>query len=1060
MKRAAKIFAGLLFVFVLLLILIPYFFKDKILKTVQTELNKSLNATVAFDDLNVSLIRSFPNLYLGLENLSVVGKEVFKNDTLTHIKDLNVAVNLRTLWQPEKIVVKRIQLVEPYIHAKVLENGKANWDIMIADTTAEISTTTDTESTAYNFQLKKYEVKNGIIIYDDYTSATHAKLVGLNHIGTGNFTQDEFLLATQTNIDALSAAAEGMSYLKNVNLKAKADLNINNANGTYKFDKNQIQLNALIFNFDGSVQMPPNSSDMNIDMKMNAPKTEFKHILSLLPAAYTSDFKDVTASGKAAFNAWVKGIYNDNKMPLFDFNIQVENGNFKYPDLPKTVSDVQLDLKINSQETSLENTTIHLSKCHFALDKEPFDATALIKNALGKPSFDVTAKGKIDLKDVVESYPLEGVKELAGEIIADFAAKGTQAAIDAGNYEAVNVNGSIDMNNLRYLAEDLPLLKIQKIESQFTTQNTNFNILNLNVEKTKFNANGKITNQLSDNPKIEISTKGTINFEDLIAFSPMEGVTKFSGLLDLDLKTKGSQKAYEENKYDDFDARGTAKITNMIYESVDMPPVKLAAMNLDFSPQFATMSGAKGTIGKSDFSASGKLDNILSYVLNSQTLKGKMNVSSNYFDCNEWLSGEEVPTETTAENTEESATYEVVSVPDNLDITLDVSAKKVLYDDLELKNVKGQLVVKDQTVRLNDLKTDLFNGIVTLNGTYNTKKVASGGQPIVALAYDLKNIDIQESYLYLNTMQQLAPVAKYLKGDFSSSLKMDGKLDKNMMPEMMSFSGEGMAAMLKATLENFEPLVMVGKKLNISRLKRIEVVDFSTFFELTKGRVHVKPFTTKLADIPMTVVGSHGLDKTLDYDIVASVPSGLLKTNTSDVLDNLSGLAKKRGIDFSIPNNVDVKIKLTGTTLKPKIDIDYKATLAAATGSLSNMAKDMFEDAKDKATERINEAKEQLEETAKQKVEEAKEQLEEVKEEVQQKLTESVDSVKQYANDKAQEAKETAEKEVKEKADSLLKDGKNQIKGATDSLKNSMKDDAKNKAKDKAKDAFKGLWKK
>ena len=161
MKRAAKIFAGLLFIFVLLLILIPYFFKDRILKTVQTELNKNINATVAFDDLNVSLIRSFPNLYLGLENLSVVGKEVFKNDTLTHIEDLNVSVNLRTLWQPEKIVIKRIQLIEPYIHAKVLANGMANYDIAIADTTAAETTTTSTEPTAYNFQLKKYEIKRG-----------------------------------------------------------------------------------------------------------------------------------------------------------------------------------------------------------------------------------------------------------------------------------------------------------------------------------------------------------------------------------------------------------------------------------------------------------------------------------------------------------------------------------------------------------------------------------------------------------------------------------------------------------------------------------------------------------------------------------------------------------------------------------------------------------------------------------------------------------------------------------------------------------------------------------
>ena len=46
---------------------------------------------------------------------------------------------------------------------------------------------------------------------------------------------------------------------------------------------------------------------------------------------------------------------------------------------------------------------------------------------------------------------------------------------------------------------------------------------------------------------------------------------------------------------------------------------------------------------------------------------------------------------------------------------------KIYYDKLVLENVKGQVIVKDEAINLNNLFANLLNGSATINAKYNTK---------------------------------------------------------------------------------------------------------------------------------------------------------------------------------------------------------------------------------------------------------------------------------------------------------------------------------------------------
>ena len=72
-KWLKRIGIGIAVIFLILLIL-PFAFKGKILKMAQESASTSVNAKISFDDdLSISLIRNFPNLSVGVNNLKVIG---------------------------------------------------------------------------------------------------------------------------------------------------------------------------------------------------------------------------------------------------------------------------------------------------------------------------------------------------------------------------------------------------------------------------------------------------------------------------------------------------------------------------------------------------------------------------------------------------------------------------------------------------------------------------------------------------------------------------------------------------------------------------------------------------------------------------------------------------------------------------------------------------------------------------------------------------------------------------------------------------------------------------
>lgn len=804
----------LILLFLATAVIVPVFFKDKIMALVKKQMNEQLNATTDFKDVDISLFHSFPHLSVSIVDLSIVGKDAFKNDTLIAAKSIDVALDLMKAINGTYDILN-IGLVSPRIHAIVHEDGKANWDI----TKPTPPTTAAAEPSApFALKLRKYSVEHAFIEYKDEPGKMHATIVNLDHSGSGDFSSAAFTLATKTTADAITFVNGGIPFLNKVKTAIDLDLEIDNRANKYTFNTEKIQLNGLRLATKGSVQMP-DTNNMIVDVQFNTPSNDFKDILSLVPGVYQSNFKDIKTTGKLALSGSVKGKYNKTQIPSYHVNLGIQDGSFQYPDLPQKVSNIQIKLAVDNPDGVTDHTVVNLSQCHLELGSQPFDFRMLLKTPVSDQWIDASAKGKIDLTQMQKLVKLEAGTKMAGVITADVAVKGSVAAA-------------------------------------------------------------------------------------------------------------------QKQQFDKLDASGTIGITDLVYASKDYPDgVNLYNLVLTFNPKNVSVAGMRGQYLKTIFSGDGSIDNLLGYYLHNESLTGKFSFVADNVDVNKFMGTTPTPT-TTA--TPAPATEPFI-VPNNLDVALNVKIGSVKYDNILLTNVSGGLAVRDQKVTLQNIQGNTLDGLIKINGTYSTK--LDKKNPDIAFDYSVQNVDVQKAFNTFNTVQKIMPMGKYVSGKVTTNLSMTGKLGADMTPAMNSLAGKGDLMVLSGLLSNFPVTDQLAEKLKLSQFKTISLKDSKLFFTFENGRVVIQPYKTSIGGIDAEIGGSHGFDQTLKYAINMVVPTSLMGSAGTSMVNNLISQAASKGVPVKVTDKVNLAVNITGTTTSPKIETNLKSLVGDAVKDLKEEIK-------------------------------------------------------------------------------------------------------------------------
>lgn len=850
---------------------------------VKEEANKSLNAKVDFGDFDLGLISTFPNFNFEINDVKVDGIDQFEGTQLASIGNLTLKVDLMSVISGDEINVKTISLSDLNINAIVLADSSANWDIAKVTDEVEVVEEETEEAAAFKLGLKDLSITNANITYVDETMDLSTAIKNFNFHLSGDMTADVTNLVTKTTIEAMDVEMENVKFFKKTKFEADATIKADLANNKYTFTENEFRINELTLGLDGWLALFEDKDDMDMDLKFSAKKTEFKNILSLVPAVYMTDFAAVKTAGKLALNAYAKGIYTATALPAFGLDLLVADAMFKYPDLPKAVNNINIDLHVDNPGGSEDNTFVNLKKFHMELAGNPIDMNMQI------------------------STPI------------------SDASIDGG------------------------------IKAQFSLA----------------------------------------SLKDVV---PMETGDEMNGNINTDVRLKGRVSALEGERYEEFLAEGQLAITNMNYKSDSLPyDVMLKNMVLNFSPQFVELAAFESQIGKSDISANGKIENFIAYAFaDDAALTGRFNMNANLMNLNEFME-EEVETAEGSEAVEEEP-LSIIEVPKNIDFVLNTTIKKVVYDNMDIDNIKGELIVRNQKVNMHNVFMNLLDGSMVMNGHYETTNPKKPG-----FSYDMaiKDFDIETVVSTFNTVDEMAPYAKNMKGRFNTSLNIDGVLDQEMMPDLNTLIGDGVMQTKSIKVEGFKALDKLSKLMKNDKFSKLEINDATIKYSFKDGRVYTKPFDIKMGPVTGTMSGSNGFDQTMDNKMTLKVPSKEL--GAGDAMSQLNGQAGKLGMNLKTAEFVNVDVTIKGTVDDPKVGVSLKD----AVGSV------------------VDDVKEQV-------IEQIKEKAEEVKEDLKGKAKEQADKLmveaKKQADKIRAEGKKAGQKvrdEGKKQADALKNKGGN-----------------------------------
>ena len=467
-----------------------------------------------------------------------------------------------------------------------------------------------------------------------------------------------------------------------------------------------------------------------------------------------------------------------------------------------------------------------------------------------------------------------------------------------------------------------------------TTGNVNDTFIDINkldfkIDEDVFKSEAHIKN-LMGNMLVDAHLDGVLNLANITKAYPIELENKLSGILRGKLNTAFDMNAIETNAYQRIKNNGSVSISDFIFSSEDIVnPIQINKANLTFTPTVVSLNSFDALTGKSDFSATGTINNLLGFLLSDKKLQGNFNVNSNTFAISDFMVEDEAATDTSNKTTSDA---ESLKIPDFLDCTITANAKTVIYDNLNLKNVKGQLLIKDQNANLKNMTTDLFNGQLGISGNVSTKSA----KPLFDMKLAMQQFDISQSFKELEMLKFLAPIAKVLQGELNSTINLNGILDENFSPDLKTITGNALAEVLTSNINKTgSPLLSgLGDKLNFIDFDKLDLKNIKTRLSFENGQVSVKPFTINYKDIPIEVSGSHSFSNVMDYNAVLKVPAEYLGSEVNRLIGKIND-----------PEVDNIKIPITatigGTISKPNITTDL-------TSGISNLTQQLIEIQKQK----------------------------------------------------------------------------------------------------------------
>lgn len=485
-----------------------FLFKDRIIQEFIKEANKSINTPVKIGKVEISAWREFPNLAIVFHDLYVEDSHPDEYPLLT-ARRLSFYMNPIEAYQG-RFSIRALTIEDSETNLKVNAAGKNNFTIL--------KKSDNKTPTAISFNLKNVRLIGTKVDY-------HDRQVHQHHI----FNSNKLVASVAIRGDLYDIDAKGDVTVDQIGLgenlffqKKPFDVNAkviyDDLNKHVTINPSTLQLNEAPFEISGTYAF----KDKNlIDIKANGKETDIQTLVSFLPDDLARKLKRYQSKGDVYFNLGVNGEISAQKSPFVSVAFGCQNTTLFHPEYKSRIEKANLEGTFTCTSlTNLSDAELHLKNITGELNAQAFTANVSLQN-LQDPTANIVFKGNIDAASIQNFFPIENVKDLYGNIFADFSIRGQLSRLKKkSTAQQVRTQGSITLDSLSFVAgKDEVHFNNLNGTLQFNNNDLALSDVSGSVEHSDFLLNGLFKNivtfLLFEDQPIGIEADLTSRFIDL-----------------------------------------------------------------------------------------------------------------------------------------------------------------------------------------------------------------------------------------------------------------------------------------------------------------------------------------------------------------------------------------------------------------------------------------------------------------------------------------------------------------------------------------------------------------
>ncbi len=894
MKKILKITGVILATILLLLIMAPFLFQERIKQEVKNLANRTLKSELNFSDMNVSFFNHFPNLTLTLSDFSLQSSAPFDKDTLLSAKEIAFGVNVKSLFG-KTIRITRIYFDKAKINILYNEKGAANYLVyQSADTVSAQPDTAPSSGAALN--IEHIIFKNCQITYADPTIPVQVVANGFNYSGSSSMTSDFFNLTSDAKIDALDVTYNHVKYIDAKPVTAKLTTKVNSRDLSMNFEKNDLKIKDIPLQFQGKFNFEKDGYQVSLNflsvmekeflsarfkIRQSQQMWLFAKVNASVDLAKWSKALDVkmadirglyelnlNAEGYYTTGPVKKGIRNEPdtvilSIPKFSLMTKLTGGYMKYASLPQSLNNVNFLLNASCPDHDYRNINVQMENLQASVLKNQIKGFFRIKNLKDIP-IEANLTGSCNLAELKQAVPLDSIS-LAGVLSLDVKVNGNYAP-DKKMFPVTTAAISLKDGFILTKYYPHPLEKIE-MGTVVTNHTGNMNDLVVNIQSLNFLFEGKpftLKARLEnfDDLRYDVQSKGIIDLGKVYKVFSQKGL-ELDGYMETNLSLKGKQSDATSGRIDKLSNHGTLKLRDIAMTSVDYPkPFIIKTGDFRFDQDKVWFDNFLATYGASDFRLKGFMKNSINYMLSQGgTLTGDFHLKSNLINVDEFMV---FAAPDTAKSITSATAAGVVIIPHDLDIDFKAEVKKAMFNGLQIKDLNGELDLKVGILVMKDLTFSLIDCKVNMNATYGSVTPVKGFFDFHIKAEDF---DIKRAYNEIAMIREMASSAEKAEGIVSLDYSVKGMLNAEMFPVLPSLEGGGVFSIKKVKVYGLKLFNDISKGTEKEGINNPDLSKVDIKSTIKNNTITLEQFKFKVKGIRVKISGTTTFDSKLNLKI-------------------------------------------------------------------------------------------------------------------------------------------------------------------------------------------------